>query len=103
MKVLVSDDLPDVREALRLLLKGAGHQAETVDSPAALLEAAARSGFDLILMDLNYTRDTTSGREGMDLLAELESRRNPSPVVVMTAWGDIELAVEAMRRGAADF
>ena len=103
MRVLVSDDQPDVREALRLLLKGEGHEAETVDSPQALLDAAARRPFDLILMDLNYTRDTTSGREGMDLLAELEARRNASPVVVMTAWGDIELAVEAMRRGAADF
>jgi len=103
MRVLVSDDQPDVREALRLLLKGSGHEAETVDSPQALLAAADRRNFDLILMDLNYTRDTTSGREGMDLLAELEARRNPSPVVVMTAWGDIELAVEAMRRGAADF
>jgi sigma-B regulation protein RsbU (phosphoserine phosphatase) len=103
MHVLVSDDQPDVREALRLLLKGGGHQAETVDSPHALLEAVDARTFDLILMDLNYTRDTTSGREGMDLLAMLEARGNPSPVVVMTAWGDIELAVEAMRRGAADF
>ena len=103
MRVLVSDDLPDVREALRLLLKGAGHEAETVDSPAGLLEAVARRPFDLILMDLNYTRDTTSGREGLDLLAELEARRNAAPVVVMTAWGDIEIAVEAMRHGAADF
>jgi phosphoserine phosphatase RsbU/P len=103
MRVLVSDDQPDVLEALRLLLKGAGHQAETVDSPRALLDAVDARSFDLILMDLNYTRDTTSGREGMDLLAALEARGNPAPVVVMTAWGDIELAVEAMRRGAADF
>jgi len=103
MRVLVSDDQADVLEALRLLLKGAGHQAETVDSPRALLDAVDARSFDLILMDLNYTRDTTSGREGMDLLAALEARGNPAPVVVMTAWGDIELAVEAMRRGAADF
>jgi phosphoserine phosphatase RsbU/P len=103
MRVLVSDDQPDVREALRLLLKGAGHQAVTVDSPGGVLDAAAAQSFDLILMDLNYTRDTTSGREGMDLLASLAERHTAAPVVVMTAWGDIELAVEAMRRGACDF
>jgi phosphoserine phosphatase RsbU/P len=103
MRVLVSDDQADVREALRLLLKGAGHQTMTVDSPRAVLEATAAQVFDLILIDLNYARDTTSGREGMDLLAALAERHTAAPVVVMTAWGDIELAVEAMRRGACDF
>ena len=102
-KVLVCDDQPDVLEALRLLLKGQGWQTVTADSPAALLRAARGGGFDLILADLNYTRDTTSGKEGMDLLASLEAQGNTAPVVVMTAWGNVDLAVEAMRRGACDF
>jgi sigma-B regulation protein RsbU (phosphoserine phosphatase) len=103
-RVLVCDDQPDVLEALRLLLKGQGWQAVTADSPQRLLEAVRGSGpFDLILSDLNYTRDTTSGQEGMDLLASLEAQGNTVPVVVMTAWGNVDLAVEAMRRGACDF
>src|SRR5262245_60961873 len=102
-RVLVCDDQPDVLEALRLLLKGQGWQAITADSPAALLQTARGGQFDLILTDLNYTRDTTSGKEGMDLLASLEAQSNPAPVVVMTAWGNVDLAVEAMRRGACDF
>ncbi|MGC9970405.1 MAG: SpoIIE family protein phosphatase [Bryobacteraceae bacterium] len=103
LRVLVADDRPDVLEAMRLLLKGAGHKAETVDSPQGLLRAAALGSFDLILMDLNYARDTTSGREGLDLLDLLHQQVNPAPVIVMTAWGNIDLAVEAMRRGACDF
>ncbi|MGA2598798.1 MAG: SpoIIE family protein phosphatase [Bryobacteraceae bacterium] len=103
MRVLVGDDQQDVLEALRLLLKGAGHRAVTVDSPNALLAAARGKDFDLILMDLNYARDTTSGQEGLDLLASLQAQHNAAPIVVMTAWGSIDLAVEAMRRGAADF
>ncbi|MBV8818146.1 MAG: SpoIIE family protein phosphatase [Acidobacteriaceae bacterium] len=103
LRVLVGDDQADVLEALRLLLKGAGHQAVTVDSPAALLRASDASRFDLILMDLNYARDTTSGQEGLDLLSGLRAQGNTAPVVVMTAWGNIDLAVEAMRRGASDF
>jgi sigma-B regulation protein RsbU (phosphoserine phosphatase) len=103
-RVLVCDDQPDVLEALRLLLKGQGWQAVTADSPRRLLETVRTGGaFDLILTDLNYTRDTTSGQEGMDLLASLESLGNTIPVVVMTAWGNVDLAVEAMRRGACDF
>ena len=102
-RVLVCDDQPDVREALRLLLKGQGWQTATADSPQALLEQARSEAFDLILLDLNYTRDTTSGAEGMDLLAALESQGNQAPVMVMTAWSSFELAVEAMRRGACDF
>src|SRR5450755_484970 len=102
-KVLICDDQPDVLEALRLLLKGQGWQAVTADSPAALLRTARAGGFDLILADLNYTRDTTSGQEGMDLLASLEEQGNTAPVMVMTAWSSFDLAVEAMRRGACDF
>jgi sigma-B regulation protein RsbU (phosphoserine phosphatase) len=103
VRVLVCDDQPDVLEAMRLLLKGQGCQAVTVDSPGALLRAARSESFDLILADLNYTRDTTSGVEGLDLLASLEAQGNSTPVVVMTAWGSVDLAVEAMRRGACDF
>jgi len=103
MRVLVCDDQPDVLEALRLLLKGEGYQAVTVDSPRALLRAARSEPFDLILADLNYTRDTTSGEEGLDLLAGLDAMGNAAPVIVMTAWGSVDLAVEAMRRGACDF
>jgi DNA-binding NtrC family response regulator len=102
-RVLVCDDQPDVLHALQLLLKGEGYEAVTVDSPRALLRAARSGDFDLILADLNYTRDTTSGEEGLDLLAGLESQGNTAPVIVMTAWGSIDLAVEAMRRGARDF
>ena len=103
LRVLVSDDQPDILEALRLLLKGAGYVAETVDSPQALLRALDAKAFDLILMDLNYARDTTSGQEGLDLLDKLRARPDCAPVVVMTAWGNVELAVDAMHRGATDF
>jgi phosphoserine phosphatase RsbU/P len=103
LRVLVADDRSDVLEAVRLLLKGAGHKADTVDSPLALLRAAESAEYDLILMDLNYARDTTSGKEGLDLLAKLNAGENPAPVVVMTAWGNIDLAVEAMQHGAVDF
>jgi sigma-B regulation protein RsbU (phosphoserine phosphatase) len=102
-RVLVCDDQPDVREALRLLLKSQGWQTVTADSPESLLESARTETFDLILLDLNYTRDTTSGAEGMDLLASLETQGNQAPVMVMTAWSSFDLAVEAMRRGACDF
>jgi phosphoserine phosphatase RsbU/P len=102
-RILVCDDQPDVVEALRLLLKGQGWQTVTADSPKGLLAAARADSFDLILTDLNYTRDTTSGKEGMDLLASLEEQGNTVPVIVMTAWGNVDLAVEAMRRGACDF
>ncbi len=103
LRILVGDDQADVLEALRLLLKGAGHQSVLVDSPQALLRAARFEPFDLILMDLNYARDTTSGAEGLDLLSSLQAQHNVAPVVVMTAWGSVDLAVEAMRRGACDF
>jgi len=103
LRILVGDDQPDVLEALRLLLKGAGYQNVLVDSPQALLRAARAERFDLILMDLNYARDTTSGEEGLDLLSSLEAQDNSAPVIVMTAWSNVDLAVEAMRRGACDF
>jgi phosphoserine phosphatase RsbU/P len=102
-RVLVCDDQADVLEALRLLLKGQGWQAVVVDSPDALMQKIRTDIFDLILVDLNYTRDTTSGAEGMDLLASLESQGISTPVMVMTAWSSFDLAVEAMRRGACDF
>src|SRR6202011_4316293 len=103
LRILVGDDQPDILEALRLLLKGAGYQNVLVDSPQALLRAALAEPFDLILMDLNYARDTTSGEEGLDLLSSLEAQDNAAPVIVMTAWSNVDLAVEAMRRGACDF
>ena len=103
ISVLVGDDQSDVREAIRLLLKAAGHQAEAVESPEALLCAARERHFDVILMDLNYARDTTSGEEGLDLLMSLRNAGVRTPVVVMTAWSSVELAVAAMQRGASDF
>src|ERR1700690_4282970 len=92
VRVLVCDDQPDVLEALRLLLKGQGCQAVTVDSPGALLRTVRNESFDLILADLNYTRDTTSGTEGLDLLASLEAQGNVTPPEDMTAWGREDLA-----------
>jgi DNA-binding NtrC family response regulator len=102
-RVLVADDQPDVLEALRLLLKGEGYHLETASSPAGTIAALDAREFDVVLMDLNYTRDTTSGAEGLDLLSRIQSIDATLPVVVMTAWGSVELAVEAMRRGARDF
>src|SRR5262245_25297312 len=103
IKVLVADDQPDVREALRLLFKGEGLHSEAVSSPAAALDALRAQEFAAALVDLNYARDTTSGIEGLDLLAQIQSLDSNMPVIVMTAWGNVELAVEAMRRGARDF
>jgi sigma-B regulation protein RsbU (phosphoserine phosphatase) len=102
-RVLIADDQVDVLEALRLLLKGHGYVTEAVASPVALLEAIARREFDLVLMDLNYARDTTSGREGLDLLAQLQTVDGAPPIVVMTGWATVGLAVEAMQRGVGDF
>jgi DNA-binding NtrC family response regulator len=101
--ILIADDQPDLLEALRLLLKGEGFRTETVGSPNAAIEALGERQFDAMLIDLNYTRDTTSGREGLDLLTRVRALDPNLPVVVMTAWGTIDLAVEAMRRGARDF
>ncbi len=102
-RVLVADDQRDVLESLEFLLKTEGMGVETVTSPRLLLERLKKQDFDVVLMDLNYARDTTSGQEGLDLLADIQQLDGSLPVVVMTAWGSVELAVEAMRRGARDF
>jgi DNA-binding NtrC family response regulator len=102
-RILVADDQKDVLEALRLLLKGEGFEVETAASPGAILTALNAGDFDAALMDLNYTRDTTSGREGLDLLTQIQALDATLPVVVMTAWGSVDGAVEAMRRGARDY
>ncbi len=101
--VLVADDQPDVLEALRLLLKAEGFRITGVNSPAGALRAVENDDFDVVLIDLNYTRDTTSGVEGLDLLARLRELDATLPVVVMTAWGSVGQAVDAMRRGARDY
>lgn len=102
-RILIADDQADVRDALRLLLKGAGFQTEAVASPQAVLTAVQSRDFDVVLMDLNYARDTTSGAEGLELLQQLAALDSTLPVIVLTAWGSVELAVEAMRLGARDF
>ena len=102
-KILIADDQADVLEALRLLLKGEGYAIETATSPAAVLAALEAREFAAALIDLNYARDTTSGQEGLDLLARTQALDAALPVIVMTAWASIELVVEAMRRGARDF
>ena len=102
-RTLIADDQPDVLAALRLLLKSAGYQTEAATSPAAVLEAIKRQKFDVVLMDLNYARDTTSGDEGLDLISRIRAVDNVLPIVVMTAWGSVDLAVESMRRGVRDF
>jgi DNA-binding NtrC family response regulator len=102
-RIFVADDQHDVVESLRLLLKGEGYAAETFGHPDALVDALRRRPADAVLMDLNYTRDTTSGDEGLEALARIRSFDAFTPIVVMTAWGSVSLAVEAMRRGAQDF
>jgi DNA-binding NtrC family response regulator len=102
-RVLIADDQPAVIEALRLLLKGEGFEIKSVAAPGDVIETLGRQSFDVALIDLNYTRDTTSGQEGLDLLARMRALDASLPVVVMTAWGSVELAVEAMHRGARDF
>src|SRR6266496_6714520 len=102
-RILVADDQKDILEALKLLLKGEGYDVQAVTSPRALLSTVEAHDFDALLIDMNYTRDTTSGAEGLDLLARLQGLEAAPPVVVMTAWASIDGAVEAMRRGARDF
>src|SRR5215813_13663970 len=102
-RTLIADDHPDVLAALRMLLRNEGWQTEAATSPAEALEAIRSRDFDLVLVDLNYARDTTSGQEGLDLIARIRALDSALPVVAMTAWANIELAVEAMRRGVADF
>jgi DNA-binding NtrC family response regulator len=102
-RILIADDQPDVLEALRLLLKGEGFRIDSANSPASVIDAVQARDFDAVLIDLNYARDTTSGDEGLDLLNRLHGHDPTLPVIVMTAWGSVDLAVEAMRRGARDF
>ena len=102
-RILIADDQADVREALRLMFKGEGYQTEVVNAPSRVLEALRDERFSLLLMDLNYARDTTSGKEGLDLLKRIQALDGALPVIVMTAWGSVDLAVEAMRCGARDF
>ena len=102
-RVLVADDQPDVLEALRWLLTGEGYEPEFVSSTDAVLERLRARPFDLLLMDLNYTRDTTSGREGLELIQQVRAHDATMPIVVMTGWGSVDTAVEAMRRGAKSF
>src|SRR6267154_2107364 len=102
-RILIADDQQDVLDALRLLLKGHGYSIETVNSPADLLAAVGRQEFDILLIDLNYARDTTSGREGLDVLHRLKQMAEPPPVVAMTGWATVGLAVEAMQYGVSDF
>ncbi|MBD0321545.1 MAG: sigma-54-dependent Fis family transcriptional regulator [Gemmatimonadetes bacterium] len=102
-RILIADDQPDIIQALRLLLKGAGYGIETATSPASALAAAREKELDVVLMDLNYARDTTSGREGLDLIPQIRAADPSLPIVVMTAWGSVDGAVEAMRLGARDY
>jgi phosphoserine phosphatase RsbU/P len=102
-RILIADDQPDVQRALALLLKGQGYATEAVSSPAELLEVISSREFDLLLMDLNYARDTTSGREGLDLLTHLKAMDGVPPIVVMTGWATVGIAVEAMQGGVTDF
>src|SRR6266446_9654203 len=97
-KILIADDQVDVLAALRLLLKSERFQIETAASPAGVLKAVDSQEFDVVLIDLNYARDTTSGSEGLNLLTRIHAVDSTLPVVVMTAWGSVDLAVEAMRR-----
>ncbi len=102
-RVLIADDQRDVLDALKLLLKGEPFAVETASSPPAVLAAVGKSAFDALLIDLNYTRDTTSGKEGLELLRAIQGLEPELPVVVMTAWGTVDIAVAAMREGASDF
>src|SRR6266436_480229 len=102
-RVLAADDQQHILEAIELLLRPQGYLVDSVRSPALARQAVLTETYDALLIDLNYTRDTTSGSEGLDLLSEINALDSGIPVVVMTAWGNVELAVEAMRRGARDF
>ena len=102
-RILIADDQPDVLAALRLLLKAEHYDIQIASSPKGVLNAVDSQQLDIVLMDLNYARDTTSGSEGLDLLSRIHAVDPDLPVVVMTAWGNVDLAVEAMRRSARDF
>jgi DNA-binding NtrC family response regulator len=102
-RILAADDQPHILDAIEFLLKPEGYRVDVVRSPDLVRDALTSAQYDAVLMDLNYTRDTTSGQEGLDLLSEIVGQASTLPVIVMTAWGNVELAVEAMRRGARDF
>src|SRR6202030_1803374 len=102
-RILIADDQRDVLEALRILLKGEGYQTDAVTSLTGIFSALGKKDYALLMMDLNYTRDTTSGQEGLEVIPKLQEIDNTLPIVVMTAWATIDLAVEAMKRGARDF
>src|SRR4028118_294238 len=102
-RILIADDQTDVLEALRILLKGEGHQTDAVTSLAGVMQALEKRDYALLLMDLNYTRDTTSGQEGLEVIPKVQALDDTLPIVVMTAWATIDLAVEAMKRGARGF
>ncbi|HEV3275931.1 MAG TPA: SpoIIE family protein phosphatase [Terriglobia bacterium] len=102
-RLLIADDQPAVLDALRLLLKQEGYEIEAANSPAGVLASLEHGPFDALLMDLNYARDTTSGEEGLDLVARVQEIDRTLPIVVMTAWSSVPVAVEAMRRGVRDF
>jgi phosphoserine phosphatase RsbU/P len=102
-RILVADDQPDILEAIRLLLKQEGNEVQTVTSPEAVLQAVQTREFDLLVMDLNYSRDTTSGREGINAVSRIRALDHALPIIAMTAWGNIELAVEALHEGVGDF
>jgi len=103
LPILIADDQRDVLEALRMMLKSEGLSCVTVPDPEGAVAAVKRQHFACALIDLNYSRDTTSGREGIELIQQLRAIESSLPIVVMTAWGTIDLAVQAMRHGAADF
>src|SRR5256714_1547548 len=102
-RILIADDQRDVLEALRILLKGEGHQTDAVTSLAGVFNSLEKKDYALLMMDLNYTRDTTSGQEGLEVIPKIQAIDSTLPIVVMTAWATIDLAVEAMKRGARDF
>src|SRR5882724_4787388 len=102
-RVLIADDQRHVLDALQMLLNGCGLATEAVTHPARVLRALETGHFDAVLIDLNYTRDTVGGGEGLELVSQIRSTDSLLPVVVMTAWSSVDLAVEAMRRGASDF
>jgi DNA-binding NtrC family response regulator len=102
-RLLIADDQAPIVEALRLLLKPEGYRIDDVASPAEALDRLTTQEFDALLVDLNYTRDTTSGREGLDLISAIRQRDATVPIIVMTAWANVALAVDAMHRGASDF
>ncbi len=102
-RILIADDQPDVLEALRILLKSEGYQTDAVTSLGAVMNSLEKRTYALLMMDLNYTRDTTSGQEGLEVIPRIQSLDDTLPIVVMTAWATVDLAVEAMKLGARDF